>query len=169
MKTNLIHELLSYMEKMKCLFYKLVQKFPLNYVTLNRFRSLLPMAGNYANDECRSWFFFIPQNELDASVVASLDLYTDLQLDTLCGSDPSFAPTDACFLTFDAVSSDGSVNLKNFLLIGEPKDAPLQVADVTVSFWFPNCILFEKKEEWFLMIHVSHAWFFSYSNLQLYL
>ena len=91
--------------------------------------------------------FFIPQNELDASVVASLDLYTDLQLDTLCGSDPSFAPTDACFLTFDAVSSDGSVNLKNFLLIGEPKDAPLQVADVTVSFWFPNCILFEKKDE----------------------
>ena len=63
-----------------------------------------------------------------------MDLFSDLLVDVLCGSDSDFAATDECFFTFDATSSDGSgLALKNFLLIGEPKNAPLQVADVRVS------------------------------------
>ena len=67
------------------------------------------------------------QEPQSASVVASFNMTEDLDLSTVCTT------TDECFLTFSATDADGSPAAPdNFILLGEPRDAPLLPANVQV-------------------------------------
>lgn len=71
---------------------------------------------------------YVFQTGRTASEALSLNLWTDLELNTYCQKDLHDL-VDICFLTTYLTLSDGSyLAPDNFYLLGKPKDAPLPKA-----------------------------------------
>ncbi|XP_018022051.1 beta-mannosidase [Hyalella azteca] len=76
--------------------------------------------------------FDLSFNALEASVVASFDLTTDLNWESIC-SDAVYSKEDSCYLTFEVFNQDGSLRVpETFLLLGEPKNAKLSPAQIRI-------------------------------------
>lgn len=72
----------------------------------------------------------VPKQE--AFLAVSYDLWDDLQVDELCQTDVN-DPEDVCFIVTELVSQGEELSPPNFLLLGKPKDSPIQFADIKVE------------------------------------